>query len=208
MTAENISESFKVEEIVAAEYEYIAQTAFQAQEDRARVTTFYLVSIGSLFGAFFGTKLDAKTATLTYVAFAGLFLFLSYFGLITLKQLIRLRKAWFESAKTMNQIKDFLITQNKDLEKAFRWKSATLPNMYKPTSVAYLLAQQVAMLGAITSGAMIFYTSLALSTKADISQSTDKVALIINPYFFVASIFGGFLFYLYQMNVYKKELNT
>ena len=83
-------ERFEVEEIIAAEYEYIAQTAFQAQEDRARVTTFYLVSIGSLFGAFFGTTFGSKTETLTYVAFASLFLFLSYFGFITLKQLIRL----------------------------------------------------------------------------------------------------------------------
>ena len=44
------------EEIIAAEYEYIAQTAFQAHEDRARVSTFYLVSVGSLFGAIWGTS--------------------------------------------------------------------------------------------------------------------------------------------------------
>ena len=200
MTEENNATNFEIGEIVAAEYEYIAQTAFQAQEDRARVTTFYLVSIGSLFGAFFGTKLDAKTATLTYVAFASLFLFLSYFGLITLKQLIRLRKAWFESAKAMNQIKDFLIAQNKDLEKAFRWKSTTLPDMYKPTSVAYLLAQQVAMLGVITIGAAIFYISKALE-KFFIIQiyPITSVAVII-----IAG--GGFLWY--QMNIYKKELSS
>jgi len=196
-------ERFEIEEIVAAEYEYIAQTAFQAQEDRARVTTFYLVSIGSLFGAFFGTTFNTETETLTYVAFASLFLFLSYFGFITLQQLIRLRKAWFESAKAMNQIKDFLITQNKDLKKAFRWTSTTLPGMYKPKSVAYLLAQQVAMLGAITFGAMIFYSGLAFLSKLNFQELSP-----INPFLFGGSILSGFLFLRYQMYFYRKELST
>ncbi|NQU31057.1 MAG: hypothetical protein HQ525_10360, partial [Anaerolineae bacterium] len=64
---------FEVEEIVAEEYQYIAQTAFQANEDRARVTTFYLVSVGSLFGAFLGTTPTTEKTTLWF--FAGLFLF-------------------------------------------------------------------------------------------------------------------------------------
>ena len=102
---------FEVEEIVAEEYQYIAQTAFQANEDRARVTTFYLVSVGSLFGAFIGTTPTTENITLWILA--GLFLFLSYFGIITLRQLIQLRIAWFESARAMNQIKKFLIKQNK-----------------------------------------------------------------------------------------------
>ena len=36
------------DEMLIAEYNYIAQTAFQANEDRSRVTSFYFVSVGSL----------------------------------------------------------------------------------------------------------------------------------------------------------------
>lgn len=186
---------FAAEEIVAAEYEYIAQTAFQAQEDRARVTSFYIVSLGSLFGAFFGTTFNEETTSpLTYGSFSGLFFFLSYFGFITLKQLIVLRKAWFESAKAMNQIKDFLISKNNDLSAAFRWQSKTLPPLYKPGNVAYLLAQQVAFLGTITIGAGFFYGSKALK--------------IVPLYAIPLTILTGYIFLRYQMNYYRKELES
>jgi len=185
---------FEVEEIVAEEYQYIAQTAFQANEDRARVTTFYLVSVGSLFGAFFGTT--PTTEKITFFAFAGLFLFISYIGLITLRQLIQLRLAWFESARAMNQIKGFLIKQNKDLDKAFRWQSKSLPDPYKPKSVAYYLAQQVAMIGAVTFGAMIFYATLAINKN-----------LQSGPLPITGAIIGGIIYLVFQMILYRKELS-
>lgn len=190
---------FAAEEIVAAEYEYIAQTAFQAQEDRARVTSFYIVSLGSLFGAFFSTNGgDEEVTMLAYAGFAALFFFLSYFGFITIKQLIMLRKAWFESAKAMNQIKDFLISKNNDLNAAFRWQSKTLPPTYKPGNVAYLLAQQVALLGAITTGAGIFYAGKALEN-----------SLLINPILSISLAFiAGFIFLRYQMSFYRKKLEN
>ena len=49
-------EPFPVEfnELLAAEYNYIAQTALQANEDRARFSVFYLIAVGSLVAAIFG----------------------------------------------------------------------------------------------------------------------------------------------------------
>ncbi|MFN8460695.1 MAG: hypothetical protein U0X93_02825 [Anaerolineales bacterium] len=38
------------------EYDYIAQTAAQANEDRARISSFYLIAVGSLIAAIFGTQ--------------------------------------------------------------------------------------------------------------------------------------------------------
>lgn len=193
MSNKESTRKFKVEEIVAAEYEYIAQTAFQAQEDRARVTTFYLVSVGSLFGAFWGTQ--NNPTEVTYWAFAGLFLFLSYFGIITVFQLVRLRLAWFESAKAMNQIKEYLITQNQDLKQAFRWTQDSLPAVYKPKSIAYYLAFQVAMLGTITFGMMLFYSGMAINP------------VLNSNFIFLAGVtIGGLLFFYYQMYLYRKGL--
>ncbi len=185
---------FRVEEIVAAEYEYIAQTAFQAQEDRARVTTFYLVSVGSLFGAFFGTI--SPDTDFLFPAFSVVFLFLSLFGFLTLRQLIALRLSWFESAKAMNQIKEFLITQNQSLNTVFRWHEKTLPPKYKKTSVAYFLALQVAMLGGVTFGTATFYTLLSLWENIEAN----------NPALFLSALFCGIIFLFWQMFFYKKTL--
>ena len=184
-----------VPEILAAEYDYIAQTAFQANEDRARVTTFYVVSVGSLMGALLGTSQETEKITLW--AFAGLFFFLSSFGILTLLQLARLRKAWFSSAAAMNCIKEFVIEKNEslELEGAFLWRAASLPTPYKKNSVAYLMALQVSMLGAVTFGAMAFYTIAALQ-KA-IPETTSPL--------FIAALLG-ILFLLAQMWLYRKEL--
>lgn len=187
------------EEIIAAEYEYIAQTAFQAHEDRARVSTFYLVSVGSLFGAIWGTS--PNTENLTLWIFAALFLFLSFFGVLTIKQLVRLRLAWFESAKAMNQIKKYLIQENEKLNKAFRWKKETLPAPYKPKSISYYLALQVAMIGSVTFSAMLFYVLLALKTTI-----SPQEILHLSPDLLIWALFGGGIFLYLQMRHYRKGL--
>ncbi|MBT3315428.1 MAG: hypothetical protein HN390_12545 [Anaerolineae bacterium] len=195
MTKEEKNISNGAESILVAEYEYIAQTAFQAHEDRARVTTFYLVSVGSLFGAFLGVQNIESVDTFAYIVLAGLFLFLSAFGLLTLLQLARLRKAWFSSTSAMNHIKEFISKRNNGFEKAFLWNNESLPDLYKKESVAYLMALQVSMLGAITFGAMIFYASLAFNQKLEIT-----------PSLFIVALLGGLIFLKLQMNLYLKEL--
>jgi len=188
------------EEIIAAEYEYIAQTAFQAHEDRARISTFYLVSVGSLFGAIWGTS--PNTESLTLWIFAALFLFLSLFGLLTIEQLIRLRLAWFESAKAMNQVKDYLIQDNPNLTNAFRWTKDTLPQSYKPKSISYYLALQVAMIGSVTFSAMLFYVFLAIRT----ILSPQERLLHLSPEFLIWALVGGGIFLYFQMRHYRKGL--
>ena len=186
---EGSTPQFGINEIITAEYEYIAQTALQANEDRARISTFYIVSVGSLVGALISTTSD--TTNITLGAFAGLFLFLSLFSLITLLQLVRLRSAWFESSKAMNQIKEVIIENAKDtsLQKIFRWRSATLPATYKPWSVAFLLALQVSLLGSVTFGAFIYY-----------------IGLILNYLLPLGAIIGGIIFLVFQQYLYRSLL--
>ncbi|NOZ06761.1 MAG: hypothetical protein GXP41_10510 [Chloroflexi bacterium] len=155
----------RADSILIAEYEYIAQTAFQAHEDRARVTTFYLVTVGSLIGAMLTSQFTSNLVNVR-LGFAALFLILAIGSFITLLQLVRLRQAWFDSAKAMNQIKAFYLTQleeeNKNLENAFLWSTATLPKREKAWSISFLLAIQVALLGAVLAGASVVFLGLAL----------------------------------------------
>src|SRR5688572_5830476 len=118
-------ESLPVEfdELLAAEFNYIAQTAIQSNEDRARVSSFYLIAVGSLVAAMFGAQY-IDTALLSMdpnLIFSGLFALLTLRGTSTIMQLARLRAAWHESALAMDQIKDYMLSHNKTLDVAIRW---------------------------------------------------------------------------------------
>src|SRR5512135_2559792 len=111
ISPEKTEPDLKPDSILNAEFSYIVQTAFQANEDRARVTSFYLVSVGSFIAAILGTQLLADPKPVVYWSFSALFLFLAVLAVMTILQLVRLRRAWYESILAMNQIKDFY-TQN------------------------------------------------------------------------------------------------
>jgi hypothetical protein len=145
------------DEILKAEYNYIANTVFQANEDRSRVTSFYFVTVGSLVAAILGTIFSEDNLQGISLAFSGLFLILTILGALTLAQLARLRAAWHESAQAMNVIKDFYIKHNKEIEPAFKWRAKTLPPTDKPFSIANLMAFEVAFLSAATSAAMVYF---------------------------------------------------
>jgi hypothetical protein len=145
------------DEILKAEYEYIANTLFQANEDRSRVASFYFVAVGSLVAAILSAMFSTSDLKNVSLAFSGLFLALTILGALTLAQLARLRAAWHESAEAMNQIKDYYIRHNKAIEPAFKWRPKTLPPTDKPYSIANLMAVEVALLGAITGAASMYF---------------------------------------------------
>jgi hypothetical protein len=154
------------DEILKAEYNYISSTVFQANEDRSRVASFYFVTVGSLVAAILSAIFSTNDLKNVSLAFSGLFLVLTILGALTLAQLARLRAAWHESAQAMNQIKDYYINQNKEIEPAFKWRAGTLPPTDKPFSIANLTAVEVALLGAITIAAAMYFLLAALGSIA------------------------------------------
>jgi len=152
------------DEILKAEYDYIASTVFQANEDRSRVTSFYFVSVGSLVAAILSAIFSTNDLKNVSLAFSGLFAVLTILGVLTLAQLARLRAAWHESAQAMNEIKDYYIKHNKEIEPAFKWRLKTLPPTDKPYSIANLMAVEVALLGAITSAVAMYFLLAALGS--------------------------------------------
>ena len=145
------------DDILAAEYDYIANTVFQANEDRSRVASFYFVSVGSIVAAILGTQFAADKLKSVSLAFAILFLFLTILGSLTLAQLARLRAAWHESVQAMNQLKDFYIKAHPEIKSAFKWRGTTIPPTDKPFSIANLIAVEVTLLGAITTAVAVYF---------------------------------------------------
>ncbi|MGD8856817.1 MAG: hypothetical protein PVG33_10845 [Chloroflexota bacterium] len=158
-----MNEDLRADSILSAEYAYIAQTAFRADEDRAKVSTFYFLTVGSFLAAMLGLQMDFLQVQLIYVAFIILFAVLSLNAALTLLQLVRLRQAWYDSVQALNQIKSYYLEQAGELplDRAFRWDQSTLPALFKPWSVSFLLAVQVTILGGAALGAMLVFVGLA-----------------------------------------------
>lgn len=147
---------FTPDEMLQGEYKYIANTAFQANEDRSRVTSFYFVSVGSFVAAIVGTQMETQSRTVSF-AFFALFLVLSIMGALTIAQLARLRAAWHESVEAMNQIKEYYIKHHPEIEPAFKWRGGSIPKTNKPYSIANLIAVEVALLSSLTTGAGAYF---------------------------------------------------
>ena len=182
------------DELLASEFDYIAQTAAQATEDRARVSSFYLIAVGPLIAAMFSTQfigMKSLPATINLM-FSGLFLLLILLGTSTIMQLARLRAAWYESMLAMNQLKDYMIRENKPLAKAFRWQSSTLPPKYRTSSVSYYQAMEVALISGLMLGASMFFL---LHVFFNIGLSHWIMFILI-----------GVLTMYFQLSIYKRIL--
>jgi hypothetical protein len=184
----------ELDELLAAEYNYIAQTATQAFEDRARISSFYLIAVGSLVAALFGTQLfePEQFHETVKITFGGLFLLLTLLGTSTVMQLAQLRSAWHESMMAMNQLKDFAMQQSPELAHAFRWKTGTLPAKYKRDSVSYYQALEVALIGGLMFGTAVFF----------LQQAFFPASILAG----VLCILSGVIAVLVQMTIYKRLL--
>lgn len=152
--------------ILEEEFEYISATATQSNEDRAKVTSFYFVTVGSLIAGILGAQFfDENNSNLSYIyfGFSLFFMILTVLGYLTVAQLARLRTAWRESVQAMNAIKDYYVQEiGGNLDKAFIWKTDSIPDAYKPGSVANYLAHEVTILSGLIFGAAVHFFLLGL----------------------------------------------
>jgi hypothetical protein len=146
-------------QLLIAEYNYIAQTAFQVNEDRARVAVFYLTAVGGLLLAILGAQSQVKPTPGVYWAFAALFGAVSFSGLLTLLQLVRLRQAWFDSVRAMNRIKEYYVNHSghASLPLALAWRASTMPRPFSMRTISFLYAVQVAALSGLTAGVTVMF---------------------------------------------------
>jgi len=154
-------ESELARQIIAAEFGYVAQTAFQANEDRARAWQYFFVTFATLIAALLSTQIEGIDQRQLYLTFVVIFGLLAVLGLITILQLVRLRQAWLESVRAMNQIKERLVADDPALAAYFRWTSATVPAPLKWRSFGFLQAVSVALLSGLAVGAAVAFGALA-----------------------------------------------
>src|SRR6266571_991381 len=146
--------SLKMENMLLEEFNYVSVTAYQAMEDRARISSFYYLLLGVLATGlaavyqFGGATHNVPLSLVTTLLFIGALISISFF--VTL---IRLRQAYKESLLTMNVIKEFYIQQFKQqmpvLEHAFRWRLRTIPLGERIGSVTFMFGYLNALIGSL-----------------------------------------------------------
>lgn len=162
------------DEMLQSEFKYITQTAFQANEDRSRFSSYYFVTVGSFVAAVLGSP--TKPVAL---AFFILFMVLTVMGWLTIAQLGRLRASWHESAQAMNQIKNFYIKNHPEIKPAFKWLDKQIPDTNKRYSIANLIAIEVILLSSLTTGAGVYYLLTVLDHITLLSWSIVAISVAI-----------------------------
>ena len=194
--------SLKIENMLLEEFNYASVTAYQAMEDRARISSFYYILLGVLVSGlaavyqFSGGTRTIPQALVALLLFIGAFISICFF--VTL---IRLRQAYKESLLTMNVIKEYYIDQFKQqmptIEKAFRWRLTTMPKGERIGSVTFMIAALNAFIGSLClAGAVYFITEQPLS---------NTWASIVAGVVFILAVSVHIYYYRYSLS---KESDT
>jgi hypothetical protein len=164
-------------EVLSREFEYAAQTAFQAHEDRVRVFNYYLATMGTLIAAAILVDLTNRMhLTVLGVMFGGL----TALGFMSLLKLAKLRLAWIDSVRAMCQIKEYYMRVCNEIELmgAFRWTTTTIPPAGKKWTVAFLMAATMALLNsACASGVLLVW---GLATAGEIWVNRGVLAALLS----------------------------
>ena len=156
-------------DILGWEFEYARFTASEAMRDRQSMVNFYLLAVGFIASAV--VTVVGKESAVPETAGTLLLWTLCSIGWLHFLKIIRLRQAWYDSARAMNQIKEFYIRHTKDftsdsLRDAFRWQTHTLPAPGKPWTVFFYSAMLITLLDSVAyvAGAALIDLDAALSS--------------------------------------------
>jgi hypothetical protein len=182
-------------EVMGWEFEYARITASEAMRDRHTMLNYYLILIGIIASVLLGYYSKEAISPEPLLGTALLWTFCMV-GWVYLLMLVRLRKAWHDSALAMNRIKDFCI-DNCGLppavaSKAFRWRTSTLPTAEKSWNVFFYTAALIALIDSIS----LFFGGLSLGAFDLLCMPLWVLALLLlmSTMFFLSHIYFYFAF--------------
>ena len=184
--------SLKAENMLLEEFNYASLTAYQAMEDRARITSFYYLLLGvlaSMLAAIYqfseGAHVIPQFIVVTLLVVAAV---VSVTFFITI---IRLRQAYRESVLSMNVIKEFYIQQFKKqmpaLEHAFRWRLRTIPLGERMGSVTFMFCYLNALIGSLCLAGAVFIGTEQLFSELSaffLAGMVFVIALVLHIFYY------------------------
>ncbi|MCW5882719.1 MAG: hypothetical protein KIS91_17440 [Anaerolineae bacterium] len=155
-----------LQDILAAEFNYIAQATVQNNEDR--VSSFFWVSAAAIVGVVVGLRLDSATPPWVFQAFAGACSLFILLGWLAILQLAQLRASWFSAIRAMNRIKLYYYSRVPEAQAfqltgdppgtvgVFQWM--TEPQPFKFWSIGLLRCLSIALIdAAFAVAATVFF---------------------------------------------------
>lgn len=144
-------------EVLGWEFEYARTTASESMQDRHTMINFYLLVVGVVASGVVTlmTTTSIGQAAVPRNAIGAILLWLlCVIGWFYFLSLIRLRQAWYDSARAMNRIKDFCIRHAADvdpnvLRKAFLWQPSTVPVPGRAWTVFFYAAMLIGLLNGV-----------------------------------------------------------
>ena len=146
--------SLKAENMLLEEFNYASLTAYQAMEDRARISSFYYLLLGVLASGLAAIYQFSNGAhAIPQFLVVTLLLIAAIVSVTFFITIIHLRQAYRESVLCMNVIKEFYIQQFKQqmpaIEHAFRWRLRTIPLGERIGSVTFMFGYLNALIGSL-----------------------------------------------------------
>ncbi|MBI5649053.1 MAG: hypothetical protein HZC40_01160 [Chloroflexi bacterium] len=179
---------FQAREILEWEFEYARGTAEQSQDDRTAIMNLYLVLVGAV-GSVTIALPQLGGADVPREAYGVLLGAIALIGFFVVMTLVRLRQAWYDSARMMNHIKDFYRAKFPEIDAVMRWRTATIPAPGKLWSITFNLALLV-----------MLTDSIALAMAINFFEPT----IVRNDY--LAEIFLGAMYLAWQLWYYFFQL--
>jgi hypothetical protein len=160
---DKLNTSLNIENMLLEEFNYASLTAYQAMEDRARVSTLYYLLLGALASGLLAIyQIGGSTHKYSQPLVIALLVAAGIISVTFFEKIIRLRQAYRESLICMNVIKEFYIQQFQQsmphIERAFRWRLKTIPPGERIGSVTFAIGSLIALVGSLCfSGAVLEY---------------------------------------------------
>ncbi|MBI4790902.1 MAG: hypothetical protein HY782_28055 [Chloroflexi bacterium] len=190
-------------DLLIAEFNYIASNVFQANEDRARVSSYYFVTAAAVVAAILGANLQNGSAWI-YLGFMLLFALLSLIGYFTVLQLARLRIAWRDGADAMNRVVKYYIDHSTDpqVEHDLVWfkRDKKLSTQGRVESVSFLLALSVVATDFGTAIAAFMYGGQSLVVFMQYRSIT--VPSELNILLVIVALGLGYFYAQFQIRAY------
>ncbi len=179
------------EDILGQEFEYARITASEANAERHTMVNYYLLITGVAASGVIGL-LDNKS--FPTAAGTALLWLLCAVGWLYFLGIVRLRQAWHDSARAMNQVKQFYFEHLQKprgdvLRSAFRWQPETLPPQDKPWTVYFYAAMVVAL---ISSAAFV-----AGGILIDLQSASEAPWPVVGTLVLLGLVFFAFHVWLY-----------
>lgn len=203
-----LNATLNIENMLLEEFNYASLTAYQAMEDRARVSNLYYLLLGAVASGLLAIyQFGGSSHTYSQPLVIALLVAAGLLSATFYEKIIRLRQAYRESLICMNVIKEFYIQQFQQqmprIARAFRWRLNTIPPGERIGSVTFAISALIAVMGSFCfAGAILVGIKPGILANPSAAGVLPYVIFIV---VFLIVLLGYIWYYQRALNKHKEQ---